>query len=104
MKPPWTQKAKLENLHIAIAQWYYHALVAKEMMRLNAENIKVVDELMRILEERKKNGILDPADYNRSKNLQLSVETAHQDYKKLWEQAIITLRSLLNIPASVLLN
>ncbi len=94
----WSQKEKLESLHVAITQLYYHALVAKEMMRLNAENVKVVDELMRILEERKRNGILDPADYNRSKNLQLNVETAQQDYKKLWEQSLISLRSLLNVP------
>jgi outer membrane protein TolC len=97
----WSQKTKLENLHIAIIQSYYHALVAKEMMRVNAENIKVVDELMRILEERKRNGILDPADYNRSQNLRLNVETARQDYKKLWEQSIISLRSLLNISPAV---
>jgi outer membrane protein len=97
----WSQKTKLENLHIQITQWYYLAMVAKEMMRLNTENMQVVNELMRILEERKRNGILDPADYNRSKNLQLNVETAQKDYEKLWEQSLIILRSLLNIPATI---
>ena len=96
----WSQKAKIENLHIQIAQWYYQALVAKEMLRLNEENMKVVNELMRILEQRNKNGLLDPADHNRSKNLQLNVQTAQQDYEKLWNQSLIVLRSLLNIPAN----
>ena len=97
----WSQKARLENLHTQITQWYYQALTAKEMIRLNEENIQVVNELMRILDERKKNGVLDPADYNRSKNLQLNIETAARDYQKLWEQSNIVLRSLLNIPATV---
>jgi len=97
----WSQKAMLENLRTQITQWYYQALVSKEMMRLNTENIQVVNELMRILEERKRNGILDPADYNRSKNLQLNVETAQRDYEKAWNQCLINLRSLLNIPASI---
>ena len=96
----WNQKARLENLHIQIAQWYYQALVAKEMMRLNREHQQVANELMRILEERKKNGILDPSDYNRSKNLRLNVETAQQDYHKAWEQSLTILRSLLNIQAT----
>jgi outer membrane protein TolC len=97
----WSTKSKLENLHIQITQWYYQALVAKEMMRLNMENIHVVNELMRILEERKKMGVLDPADYNRSRNLQLNIETAQEDYNKVYDQSMIMLRSLLNIPATV---
>ena len=97
----WSQKAKLENLHIQITQWYYQALVAKEMIRMNAANIQVVNELMRILEERKRNGVLDPADYNRSRYLQMNVESAQRDYEKIWNQSLINLRSLLNIPATV---
>jgi outer membrane protein TolC len=97
----WSSRSKLENLHIQLTQWYYQALVAKEMMRLNMENIQVVNELMRILEERKKIGVLDPADYNRSRNLQLNVETAQEDYNKVYDQSMIMLRSLLNIPATV---
>ena len=46
------------------------------MLKLNAQNLQVVTELMRIMDQRKANGILDPADYNRSKNLQLNIETA----------------------------
>lgn len=97
----WSRKAMLENLHLQITQWYYRALVSKEMIQLNTENIQVVNELMRILEERKTNGILDPADYNRSKNLQLNVETAQRNYEKAWNECLINLRSLLNIPPSV---
>lgn len=97
----WSNKTRLETLHIQITQWYYQALMAKEMLRLNEKNTQVVNELMRILEERKRSGVLDPADHNRSKNLQLNVETAQHDYRRSWDQSLIMLRSLLNIPATV---
>ena len=97
----WSRKSKLENLHIQLTRLYYQALIAKEMIRLNQDNIAVVSELLRIFEERKRNGVLDPADFNRSKNLQLNVVTAQEDYEKLWNQSIINIRFILNIPASV---
>ena len=100
----WSQKAILENLHVQITQWYYQALVSKEMIRLNGANIQIVNELMRILEERKRNGVLDPADYNRSRYLQMNLETTQRDYERIWNQSIINLRSLLNIPATVSLE
>lgn len=100
METSWSYKARLEDLYIQIAQWYYQTLLAKEMIRLNAQHAQVLNELVRILDERKRNGVLDPADYNRSKNLQLNVQTARQDYQKAWEQGIIMLRSLLNIPST----
>ena len=100
----WSQKALLESLHIQITQWYFQALVSKEMARLNAENIQVVNELMRILEERKRRGILEPADYNRSRNLQLNVEAAQRDYNKAWNECVINLRALLNTPGAVSLE
>lgn len=97
----WSQKAKLENLHIQLIQWYHQALVAKEMIRLNQQNIEVVNELIRVLDERKRNGVLEPADFNRSKNLQLNVQTAQEDYQRVWNQSLINLRALLNVPGSI---
>lgn len=97
----WAGKTRLENLHIQITQWYYQALAARRMLSLNEENILVVNELTRILEERKRLGILDPSDFNRSQNLQLNIQTAHENYKNLWQQSVVMLRSLLNIPATV---
>ena len=94
----WGQKTKIESLRIQLTQWYYQALLAKQMIHINAENIKVVSELMRILEQRKQNGVLDPADYNRFRNLQFTVETAQLDYQKLLNQAMITLHYLLTMP------
>lgn len=100
----WNQKTKMENLHIQITQWYYQALVAKQMIQLNTDNLEVVNELLRIMTERKNTGILDPADYNRSKNLQLNVETLQQDYIKLLEQSVNNLRSLLNVSPGIAIS
>ncbi len=99
-------KADIENLHIQITQWYYQALLARELVLLNQSDLLVTDELMRILTERKKNGILNPADFNRSKNLQLDMQAAAVQYNKNYQEALIVLQQLLNLPsnAHLLLN
>ena len=93
----WNNKTNQETLHIQLTQSYYQALLAKAMLDLNHENEQISDELLRILEERKKNNVLDPADYNRSKNLQLDIRTAGIDYEKNYIQAIIALRQQLHL-------
>ena len=97
----WNQKARLEDLHNQVAQAYYQVLIAKEMIRLNNENSTVIGQLMEMMEERRINGVLEPADYNRAKNLELNIQTAGNDYQHLYEMALINLRSLLNIPGKV---
>jgi outer membrane protein TolC len=91
--------ADIENLHIQITQWYYQALLARELVLLNQSDLLVTDELMRILTERRANGILNPADYNRSKNLQLDMQAAAIQYDKNYQEALIVLQQLLNLPA-----
>jgi outer membrane protein len=100
----WSQKAQVEDMHIRISQWYYQGLAAKAMTKLNNEDLRITDELMRVMDARKNNGVLDPADYNRSKNLRLDILSIADSYEQLWRQSINALHSLLNIPDSVTLD
>jgi len=100
----WNSKANLESLHIQVTQWYYQSLLTAQLVQLNKENQQVINELLRILEDRKTNGILNPADFNRSKNLQLDMQTAGVEYEKNYRQSMIVLKQLLNLPDSVVLQ
>ena len=95
----WSSKTAIERLHLQLIQQYYQLLVSREVAKLNDENIETVNELMRILNDRKDAGILDPADYNRSLNLKLSTETSDVDYKKNIQQHLNALYGSLSIPA-----
>jgi outer membrane protein len=97
----WGTKANIESLHIQLTQWYYQALLTHELVKLNESNQEVTNQLIQILEKRKNNGVLNPADFNRSKNLQLDMQTAGVEYEKSYQQSIIILRQLLNLPDSV---
>jgi outer membrane protein TolC len=102
-----TQQTKLqtevnkENLHIQIIQWYYQTLLSHEMVKLAQSNENVANELMRIMELRKQSQVLNPADYNRSKNLQLDVRTSKVEYEKMYEQSLNNLHHLLNLSDTV---
>jgi outer membrane protein len=96
-----TAKVNVESLHIQLTQWYYQALLTHALVLLNQSNQQVTDELLRILEERKKNGVLNPADFNRSKTLQLDIQSAGIEYEKNYRQSLIVLQQLLNLPATV---
>jgi outer membrane protein TolC len=93
-------KSQLENLHINLAQLYYRALLYKQLIQLNYENEKVTAELMRIIEVRKKNNIVNPADYNRSQNLFLEVINAGIEYRKLYDLTLNNLKVTANINSS----
>lgn len=95
----WSSKTALERLHLQLIQQYYQLLVSRELSKLNDENIETVNELMRILNDRKDAGILDPADYNRSLNLKLNTETSDVDHKKNIQQYINALHGSLSIQA-----
>jgi outer membrane protein TolC len=90
-------KTQIENLHISLAQLYYQALLYKHLIGLNDENEKVTKELTRVVEERKKNNILNPADYNRSQNLSLQVINAGVEYRKLYAVTLNNLKAALNL-------
>ncbi|MBS1565245.1 MAG: TolC family protein [Bacteroidetes bacterium] len=97
----WTAKTDKENLQIQLTQYYYQALLSAELVKLGHSNEQIMDELMGLLAKRKSNGVLNPADYNRSRNLQLDVQSAGVEYDKSYTQAIIVLHQLLNIPDSL---
>ncbi|MDX2048767.1 MAG: TolC family protein [Chitinophagaceae bacterium] len=97
----WTQKANLENLHIQLTRYYYQELAMKAAVKLNLQNGETVTKLLRIMAQRKQNGVLNPSDYNRSKNLQLDVLNAGKEYERLLAEARIGLHALLNLPDSV---
>lgn len=94
----WSSKAAIENLHIQAIQAYYQVLATEAVLALNGENITITDELMRIMQQRMDNGVLNPADFNRSKNLQLDVRASDVAYKKSLQQNRNSLNTLLNIP------
>jgi len=100
----WSSKAALENYHIQLIQAYYQVLVTREVLRLNDENRAVADELLRIMEERNKAGVLNPADYNRSINLQLDVRASGISYRKALQQALSSLQALLTSKDTLLLS
>lgn len=100
----WSSKTALENYHIQLVQAYYQVLVTREVLRLNDENRAVADELLRIMDERNKAGVLNPADYNRSVNLQLDVRASGISYNKALQQALNNLQSLLSARETVVLR
>lgn len=93
----WSSKASMERLHIQVVQQYYQLLVAKDLAKLNEENLETVTELVRIMADRKEAGILEPAEYNRSLNLKLNTETSGIDYAKNIRQAANALYATLGI-------
>jgi outer membrane protein TolC len=96
----WTAKVNTESLHIQVTQSYYQALMLRELVQLNKANQQVGEELIHILEKRKSNGVLNPADFNRSKNLQLDIQNEGIEYEKNYRQALIALKQLLNLSES----
>lgn len=99
----WSRKVALENLHLQLVQGYYQALVTKEVLKLNEENESTADELLRIMTERDEQGVVDPADYNRSKTLSLDVKTTRIGYTQALRQSINNLDAILAVD-TVLLN
>lgn len=91
----WSSKAAIENYHIQLIQAYYQWLVTKEILKLSDENVTITNELMRIVEARNKAGVLNPADYNRSRNLQISAGTDRINYQKVAGQHIHAITALL---------
>jgi outer membrane protein TolC len=91
----WSSKAVLANYHIQLVQAYYQTLVTRSVLQLNDENKTVADELLRIMEQRNKAGVLNPSDYNRSRNLQLDVTSSGISYNKTLQQSINNLLALL---------
>lgn len=93
----WSSRVALENLHLQLTQAYYQALVTKEVLTLNEENEETANELLRIMTDRNEQGVIDPADFNRSKNLSLDVKTSRIGYTQALQQSINNLNAILDI-------
>lgn len=97
LQSEYSSKVALENLHLKLIQSYYQALVTKEVLKLNEENEETANELLRIMTERNDQGVIDPADYNRSRNLALDVKTARISYTQAMKQSVNNLNATLGI-------
>ena len=91
-------RLSLEQLHTAVAQAYYNALLAKELTLLAAESQKTMAQVMAMLEQRKGEGILAPVDYNRAKAIQADVDNAALQWSLLLSRSHASLHQLLSIP------
>ncbi len=98
----WSSKSALENLHLQLVQAYYQALVTGEVLELNVENESTADEMLRIMAARNEQGVVEPADYNRSKNLSLDVKTSRIGYTQALQKSINNLESLLAVDTVIL--
>lgn len=90
-------KAAIENMHMQLLQSYYQLLVTRQVLGLNDENEGTSDELLRIMTDRNKQGVVNPADLNRTKNLQLDVVSSGIGYRKSLEQLQHGLTATLNL-------
>ncbi len=97
----WARKAELENISIQLTRLYYQELAMKSALSLNIQNKQIAARLMKIMDDRKISGILDPADYNRSKNLELDVLKQGIEYERMIHEARNNIRTLINLPDTV---
>jgi outer membrane protein TolC len=93
----WNSKAALENFHIQLMQAYYQTLATKDVLSLNDENVETTAELTRIMADRYQNGVVNPSDFNRTKNLDIDVKNAGYNYTKQLQQAYNNLGAMLNL-------
>ncbi len=99
----WSSKAALESFHIQLMQAYYQTLATKDVLSLNNENAETTAELTRIMADRYQNGVVNPADFNRTKNLDLDVKNAGYNYDKQLQQSYNNLGAMLNLKDDSLL-
>ncbi|HEV7329429.1 MAG TPA: TolC family protein [Flavisolibacter sp.] len=97
-KAHYHSAVQLEYLHIQLAQAYFNALAAKELLALAAESKKTVAQLLTVLELRKKEGVLQPVAYNRAKLLQADIDNNAIQWRLLLAKSMNELQQLLHIP------
>lgn len=97
----WARNTDLETISIQLTRLYYQELAMKSALALNNQNKEIAARLMKIMDDRKASGILDPADYNRSRNLELDVKKQGVEYERLINEARNNIRTLLNLSDSV---
>lgn len=94
-------EADKEVLHMQLIQLYYGHLFLQKLSVINSSNQQSLDELLRAMQLRFQNGIVDPADFNRLKKLTIDNKTAAIIYQQQLEENNSALHALLNIPDSI---
>lgn len=90
-------KTAMESLDIQLVHYYYQALLAKQLLRLNEENRHTADTLVALLRLRRNEGTANPADYNRALNLRLQVIAQDEQYRNSYSNSIAYLKRYLDI-------
>lgn len=98
----WSSEKAKEDLHLQLIQAYYQALVTSEVLGLNEENEETAIELLRVMTDRDEQGIVNPADFNRTKNLVLDVKSTRIGYSSQIQQSITNLNSMLGTDTVIL--
>lgn len=98
----WTTEKDLETLHLQLIQAYYQTLVTEEVLVLNEENEETATELLRIMTDRDAQGVVNPADFNRTKNLVLDVKSTRIGYTSQMQQNVSNLNSILGTDTIIL--
>lgn len=98
----WTSEKDLETLHLQLIQAYYQTLVTEEVLVLNEENEETATELLRIMTDRDAQGVVNPADFNRTKNLVLDVKSTRIGYTSEMQQNVSNLNSILGTDTIIL--
>ncbi len=96
----WKTETDKERLHNQLTDLYYKILVAQQYVQLNKENERVTNELLQVMELRKKEGTVNPSDYNRTKNLSLDVQAATIEYEKAFSSYLNAFKSILYLPGN----
>ncbi|HVG14169.1 MAG TPA: TolC family protein [Chitinophagaceae bacterium] len=97
-KAKWTTETAKEALHDRVIETYYKSLAFRGLMATNSENEKVAKQLLAIIEKRKAQGITNPADLNRTKNLVIDIQSTGLEYERNHHLYLNELKSLLNLP------
>jgi len=95
---------QLEHLHIQLAQAYFNILVARELLFISTESKTTIEQLLSILKQRHKEGILQPIDYNRAKQLQADIDNNSINWSLFLKKSTNELYHLLNVSLTDSIN
>jgi len=93
-----SRETQLENLHLQLAQVYYTALAARQQIRVADENVATVAEMVREITARQQEGIASPSELYNAQGLHIDATNVATEYRRMYNQAMIGLRQLLQVP------
>ena len=93
---------KISNFQAAaeqITRTYYLTLLTREATKIALENRQVNDTLLLTADQKFKNGLLEPLEYNRLKALQLESRQTWDDNQASFQRNLVQLKTLLGLSA-----